>query len=412
MTYIVSYLSSDGKPAQQDFDLEDRDDVLAACRAKGLVVLDLKQKGTNSKKATARRGWEPFGVRPQVMAFFTRQMAELTSAGIPLIETLETLQQFCSSGRLQDVISSMVADISGGKSFGAALEAHPDVFDRIYVNTIKVGETSGHICEMLSRLADHQEKDAELRSKIKSALTYPTFILVFCMLLSYFMVAYLLPGFMPMFQSSGLDLHKYPLTELLIAVSKLCTTWADEVVVFFVTVALVMGYRHVVMTDWGRLHRDSLLFKLPVIGEFVQLSVHARVCETLSLLMDSGIPVNRAVEITSAACGNLLVEQALNQVRSKLESGKGLSNCLSDSSEAFPPLMVQMVAVGERSGDVPKMLNRISAYYSSQLDTSIKGFSSLVEPVLMLLIGGVVGIFVMGVFMPLMGVVGALQSKM
>lgn len=388
----------------------DRDEVLGQCRSQGWVVLDLKVKDVAAKKSNLRRGWEPFGIRAGVLAFFTRQLAELTEAGIPLVQTLETLQSFSTSGKLQDVIAAVIGDISRGKGFAASLAAHPSVFNRIYISTVEIGEKTGNLAGMLTRLAEYQEKDEEVRSKLKSALTYPVFIMVFCLLLTYAMVAYLLPGFTPMFTQSGLDLNKYPITQFLMFLSKLCTSFWDELLVALLLFGLVASYRRIVSSNQGRNVRDSFLFRMPIFGEFIQLSTNARVSQTLGILHEAGIPIYQAIAVASEISGNAVVENALNEVRSKVESGKGLSVAMGDHEDAFPPLLVQMIAVGERTGDVGKMLKRVSRYYEGQLDTSIKGFSALVEPVMMLFVGGIVGLFVMGVFLPIMGVVTALQA--
>ncbi len=410
MKFVVKYLSPEGRPTESEMEASDRDEVLGQCRSQNWVVLDLKVKDVAAKKSSLRRGWEPFGIRAGVLAFFTRQLAELTEAGIPLVQTLETLQSFSTSGKMQDVIAAVIADISRGKGFAASLAAHPSVFNKIYISTVEVGEKTGNLAGMLNRLAEYQEKDEEVRSKLKSALTYPVFILVFCLVLTYGMVAYLLPGFTPMFTQSGLDLNKYPITQFLMFLSKLCTSFWDELLVGLLLFGLVATYRKIVSSSHGRNVRDSFLFRMPIFGEFIQLSINARVSQTLGILHEAGIPIYQAIAVASEISGNAVVENALNDVRSKVESGKGLSVAMAEHEDAFPPLLVQMIAVGERTGDVGKMLKRVSRYYEGQLDTSIKGFSALVEPVMMLFVGGIVGLFVMGVFLPIMGVVTALQA--
>lgn len=412
MKYSLKVIDAQGNPHQHELDFASRDEVLKHCRAQRWTVLDLRAIEAPAKAVAVRRGWEPFGIRPATLVFFTSQLSQLVEAGIPLVQTLETLKRFSPSAKMQDVIADLIQSISGGKGFADSLRRHPQVFSKIYVGTVEVGEKTGDLATMMKHIADYLEREEMVRSKLKSALQYPTFILVFSLLLTYFMVAFLLPGFTPMFNQAGLDLNRYPITLMLMKLSAICTSFVDEVLVVGLVGAMLYAYRRFTSTTLGRTARDRLLLRLPVVGEFVQLATHARVCQTLALMQDAGVPIYQAVATAAEVSGNEVMAQALDQVRRSLESGKALSVSLGESEDAFPPLMVQMVSVGEQTGDVPKMLSRVAHYYESQLENSIKGFSSMVEPLMMLVVGGIVGTFVLGVFGPIMGIVGALQSKM
>jgi type II secretory pathway component PulF len=412
MKFRVKYLDPQGRPQQEELEFADRDQALAHCRSQRFTVLDLAILEQVEKKETLRRGWEPFGIRPATLAFFTRQLAELTEAGIPLVQTLETLRKYSSSGRLQDVISILIRDISAGKGFAASLREHPNVFSKIYVNTVEVGERSGNLTVMLAKVADYLERDEEIRSKIQTALTYPGFIIGFCLFLTYAMVSFILPGFTPLFQESGLDLHRYPITMFLIELSKWTTSFWDEVLLAGLIAALIWTYRWALATRMGKGLQDRLLYHLPVIGDFVQLAVQARICNTIAILQEAGLPIYQALATAADVSGNSIMEEALKAAQVEIESGKSLSVALNHQEQGFPPLMIQMVSVGEQTGDVPKMLGRIARYYEGQLNNAIKGFSSLIEPMIMVVVGGLVSFFVLGVFMPIMGIVAALQAKL
>lgn len=411
MKFIVKVIDSEGANHEHTLDLPGRDDVLRHCRSERWTVLELRSSEPAARRPEARRGWEPFGIRPAALAFFTRQLAELTECGIPLVQTLETMKRFSSSGRLQDVASAIIRDISAGKSFSQALKAHPQVFSKIYVSTVEVGEKTGDLAMLLGRMADYMEQEEAVRAKLRSGLSYPFFILGFSLLLTYCMVTFLLPAFTPLFKQSGLNLNNYPITMALITLSNLCTNIWDELVVALSLGCLAYIYHRVVNTPVGKLARDRLLFHLPVVGEFVQLAAYARVCQTLGLLQNSGVPIYQAVSIAADSAGNEVVSQALLEARQQLEGGKALSVALGSREDDFPPLMIQMIAVGEQSGDVPKMLTRMARYYEGQLESSIKGFSALIEPITTVLIGLIVGLFVIGIFSPIMGIVGALQAR-
>jgi type II secretory pathway component PulF len=413
MSFVAKVIDSEGNARQEELPVARREEALQHCREQGWTVLDLQAKDRSQlHHAKVRRGWEPFGIRSEVVNFLTRQMAELTSAGITLVQTLQTLQRFCPSGKLQDVMGAVINDISSGQTFSAALAKHPRVFDRIYVNTVQVGERTGRLPDMLAQLAEYRERDAEVRSKIKSALSYPVFILIFCLLLTYGLVAYLLPGFMPMFNQAGLNLKNYPITLGLISLSNMTHNLWDEILLVGCIALLLYLYRRATSTQAGRKARDSTLYHAPILGDFVQLGVNARMCQTLALMHDAGEPMYRAVATAADVSGNALVESALKEAQAEIEAGKGLSAALSNHEEAFPPLLVQMVAVGEQTGNVGRMLSRLGRYYEAQLDTAVRGFSSVIEPVMMIGVGGIVFVFVLGVFLPIMGIVSALNNQM
>lgn len=412
MSFIAKVIDSEGSARQEELPVANREEALQKCREQGWTVLDIRAKDSLHTQSQVRRGWEPFGIRSEVLNFFTRQMAELTSAGITLVQTLETLRRFCPSGKLQDVMGAVINDISSGQTFSAALAKHPHVFNRIYINTIQVGERTARLPEMLAQLADYQERDAEVRSKLKSALSYPVFILIFCLVLTYGLIAFLMPGFMPMFNQAGLNLKNYPITLALISLSNMSRNFFDEIILVGLIALLVVGYRRFTGTTAGRTVRDSALLRAPILGDFVQLAINSRMCQTLALMHDAGEPMYRSVATAADVSGNAIVESALKQVQAQIESGRGLSAALSSQEDAFPPLMVQMVAVGEQTGNVGRMLSRLGRYYEAQLDTAVRGFSSVIEPIMMIGVGGIVFVFVLGVFMPIMGIVSALNNQM
>lgn len=417
MKFTYKGVSADGKMVSGSVEAHNQYEALEQLRANGVTCLDMTGEtepgsgpaGGEGELKTAR--FEFFGVSQTTVAFFTRQLFELTDAGIPILQSLESLQRLSPSGKFKDVLAQVSRDVRGGEGFSDALARHPDVFDTIYMSMIQAGEASGNLPMMVGKLADLMEADLEVRGKIKSALTYPVFILIFSLVVVWAMVAFLLPGFEPIWNQSGLDLHQYPLTELLMSISHMTHNVFDEILVALIVGGLLYGMRVLIRTPEGSLATDKLFWRMPLFGGFVQMSVMSRIANTLGTLVESGIPLVRSMELAGATGGNRLVQDALAEAARKLQAGSDLETVFTQA-RVFPPLMLQMITIGEQSGNLGHMLPRVGTYYRRQLDTAIKGFSSLVEPLMMILVGGVVFVLVLGVFMPIMGIVGALQKQM
>jgi type IV pilus assembly protein PilC len=273
---------------------------------------------------------------------------------------------------------------------------------------IRVGEAGGNVVDMIHRLADYMDADLELRGKIRSALTYPVFTLVITLVLFYFMLNFILPGFEPMWRDANLDMSHYPVTQVLLKLSNLTTSVWDEILLALVIGAIFYLFRAVLRTPEAARATDRFVYRLPAVGSFIELTVMSRVSNTLSALISSGVTLAESLELTAATAGRITVEEALMKVSMRVQEGKEFSSAVRETG-VFPPLMLQMVALGERSGDLPATLDRVARYYQGQLDNGIKSFSSLLQPASMLLIGGLVLLFVIGVFLPIMGIASHIQ---
>lgn len=410
--YHFKALDEGGKPIEGERKADSRGALIEALKAEGLTILHIADaEGEKTGRTQQGHKFEPFGISREVVAFFTRQLAELTEAGVPVVQCITSLQRFTPSSRFQEVLQSVSADIQRGQGLHQAMAGHPEVFSNVYLSMIKVGEASGNLPGLVARLADYLDRDLELRGKIRSALTYPVFILIFSMILVYAMVAYLLPGFEPIWNQSGLDLRHYPITLFLLKLSAMTHSFWDELFVAVICGGLLYGFWKFANTPEGSKAVDSFVYRLPVLSSFVQLTIMARSANTLGTLVNSGVPLVEGLELAARTAGNQVVTEAVEEVSRKVQQGSGLSAAFAET-EVFPPLMIQMVSIGEEAGDLGKMLGRVAHYYQRQLDSAIKSFSSLIEPVTMIFVGGIVFVFVLGVFMPIMGIVGALQSQM
>jgi type IV pilus assembly protein PilC len=404
-------IDSEGNLVQAECESDSRGEVLKQLKGEGLTILDIHGGPLDEQADANTQHFEPFGISASTLAFFTRQLAELTDAGIPMLESLASLQRFTPSAKFQQVIREISQSIRQGCGLYDSLAKHPDVFPKMYLGMIKAGETSGNFSGMLGRLADYLERDLDTRGKIRSALSYPVFVLVFSVVTVYAMVAYLLPGFEPIWQQSGLDLSHYPVTLVLMKISDMTHSFWDELLVVAICGPAIWGLYHMLRTSAGREAFDRFLLRAPLVSGFVQLTVTSRVAQTFGTLVEAGIPLVQSLELAGETAGNTIVQNALQTVQTRVREGGELADSLA-ATKVFPPLFVQMVGVGVESGSLSEMLVRTAKYYQRQLDSAVKSFSSLIEPAVMVVLGGMVLFFILGVFLPIMGIVGALQNQL
>lgn len=413
MTFEYKALKPDGTVITGEVDSSSRAEAMSRLKGEGMTLLDLTPKETSSPTASNSLGLMPTlefnRIRPAQLAFLFRQLGELVDAGFPIVSAVESLQRFCGHDKTKKLLTDVASRIRAGQGFAEALAAQEGVFTRIQLALVKIGESSGTLDEVLRRTADLIEAQLELRGKIRSALTYPCFILIFSAVLCWSLVTFLLPVFEPIWKGSNVDLSHYPVTQFLIWVSHITRNPIDELFLILLITGIATVFRRLSTTPEGQDTIGSFLLKIPLLGNYLQLSETAEISSTLSSLLESGVPLVSAVELTSETVGNAVIANALKNAAQNLRAGNDLSSSL-DHSDTFPELFVQMVAVGESTGDLPAMLGKVARYYRRQLDDSLKSLTSLLEPMMMVLIGGVVFVFVLGVFLPIMGIVSALSG--
>ena len=346
------------------------------------------------------------GVSRKNLVFFTRQLATTLNAGLPLTRIITTLYNQTSSKSLKKILHQLGRDIQLGESLSAAMAKHKGVFDDMFLSMVSVGEASGNLPETVSKLADMMEKDQQIRRKVKAALTYPTFIVAFSAILSYVLVAMLIPGFIPIFKSTGLDLARdYPITDALIKLSAFLT----NPVVLGISVGglllLLILVKLLGKSSNGRFFLDSIKFNFPFLQHLVRLGAVTRFCRAFATLSRSGVSLLKSLSLVGGASGNVVVDRAAEKISKEISEGERLSVAMKKSS-LFPELVIQMVSVGEESGTVPDMLDRTSEYFEQEMEGSIESIMSLMEPVMMIIVGIIVGVFVMGILLPILGIAG------
>lgn len=335
-------------------------------------------------------------VKKRDLLVFTQQLSAMIDAGLPLAQALEILVIQTQNQAFKEIIRKVKEDVEGGFTFAQALRRHPRVFDRLYVHMVHAGEESGNLDTMLKRLADHIEKVENLKRKIRGALIYPGIILAVAIVVTTVLLVYVIPTFDKLFRDVGASL---PLpTQIVIGTSKAVKTSFPFLVLALL--AFVVALRFYYRTERGRLHIDSLLLKVPVIGILLQKVSIARFARTLATLIGSGVPALQALEIVASTAGNARVEKAIREAREDLREGESLAPPLQESG-VFPPMVTHMVAVGEATGNLDGMLRKVADFYEADVDHAVANLSSMIEPVLIVFLGVLIGGLVISMYLPI-----------
>lgn len=409
-------VGSDGKTQTGTLRATDRDQLVEILKEKGLTPVNIEQLteggGIAGKEPPKTSVNFAASVSKKELTVFTRQLATTLNAGLPLIRIVHVIHRETKNRRLAVMLEGVGQALQKGQSFSQALELYPQYFDMMYINMIKVGERSGSLPECVIRLAEMMEREMTLQRKIKSAMTYPVFVLVFTCLVTYAMMAFLMPKLTPTFESSGLDIPRdYPLTKWLMDASKLATDWEKMGILAVLLIAVFVGFKFALRTKKGRLTFDYLKLNAPFIQSFIRNVVAARFSRSFSLLLQSGIPLIDALGLVARASGNEEVSRKLNRSAKEIGEGQGITATLR-TSEVFPDMLIQMSAMGEEAGSLPEMMERVADYYDEEVDASTAAMTSLLEPCMMVLIGGIVMMFIMGVLPPILGISAGVQEQM
>jgi type IV pilus assembly protein PilC len=361
-------------------------------RRQGLKPTRVKEKPKDLLELIPLRG----RVKSNDVVIFSRQFSTMISAGLPLIQCLDILAAQEQNKTFAKVIRSIKEDIEGGSTLSDALKKHPKVFDELFINMIAAGEAGGILDTILNRLATYLEKSMKLKRKVKGAMTYPGVVLV----MSVGIVTLLLVKVVPVFQSifAGMGKELPMMTQSLIDLSNFVTNNSLYLIgaIIIAIVALVRFYK----TDKGRYLFDRLILKPPVIGPLMRRVAISKFTRTLSTLISSGVPILDGLEIVSRTSGNKIVEKALMETRRNISEGKTIAEPLA-ATTVFPPMVVQMIAVGEATGSLDSMLSKIADFYDDEVEASVAALTSMLEPMLMVFLGGLVGGMIVAMYLPI-----------
>lgn len=330
------------------------------------------------------------------LVIFSRQLATMIDAGIPLVQCLGILAEQIENMALKNVVSAVQQDIEGGMSFCDALARHTNIFSELFISMVRAGEASGMLDEILDRLATYLEKTAALTRKIRSSLVYPTVVITIAILITGLLLLKVVPTFKGIFETLG---GKLPLpTLVLIGISDLFRKWF----LFLVCLSIVLGFafKRYIATAKGRYNFDKQKLKFPILGSLFKKVSLAKFSRTFSTLIKSGVSVLHALDIVAVTSGNRVIEEAIINCRNSVRDGETINQPLS-KSKIFPPMVCRMISVGEQTGQLEKMLSKIADFYDDQVDAAVAGLTSMIEPVVIVFLGVVIGGIVLALFLPI-----------
>jgi type IV pilus assembly protein PilC len=393
-TFTYKARTRQGEILQDQIEGDDRMEVAYQLRQQGLLVIDVKEQSVANRDIL-----EPFKkVKLGDIVIFTRQFATMINAGLPIVRALYILSEQTENQKLKDTVVLVRKDVEAGLALSEALDKHPKVFGRLYVEMVKAGEIGGILDTVLLRVADQLEKDQDLRRKVKSAMTYPTVVLILAMLAASFMLIFIVPVFAKMFEDLGGTL---PLpTRIAMGLSDILTS-IFGVLLYAGLGAGVFAFLRWKNTEQGRRVWGRLVLRIPAkIGDVVQKVALARFARTLGTLSAAGVPILQAIEITATSSGNWVMENALLKSRDAIREGIPIYRPLEDEP-VFPPMVTRMIAVGEETGDIDGMLTKIAEFYESEVDATVKALTSIIEPLMIVVVGGIVGGIIIAMYLPM-----------
>jgi len=402
---------SNGTSIKDEVETVSYDEALEAIRSKGYYPTSVKQfkdkivieSTTTKKRKKSLSSITIGGVSAKQINPFTRQLSTLQNADIPIVQSLTILETQMRRGLLKSAVGDIIADIKGGDTLSIAMSKHPKVFDKLYVNIINAGEISGTLDAILERLATYREKTQKLKRKIISAMMYPTtVILASCAILSAIMM-FIIPRFAKMFQEMGVALPW--LTAALISVSNfLFVYWYS---IFGIPVAVFIIFKLIGKIDICRLIIDRLKFRIPVFGKLINKSVVSKFARTLATLISSGVPILEALNNVRNVTGNVAMSKAVNKIHDSIREGESIARPLKES-KICEAMVVNMVEIGEQTGELDKMLTKIADNYDNDIDSLVESLTSLLEPFIVIFLGISVGTIVIALFLPLIKLMNSL----
>ncbi|HEY7215835.1 MAG TPA: type II secretion system F family protein [Thermoanaerobaculia bacterium] len=374
---------------------DSRDAAVAVLRRQQIQITSIRERGREIKLMPRI----PRGVGAKRIAVFTRQFSVMLDAGLPLVQCLEILGEQEEHRTFQAVINQTRSDVEAGSSLADAMRKHPKVFDNLYTNMVAAGEAGGILDIILQRLSVYIEKIVRLNNQVKSALIYPTSVIVIAAMVVFVILKWVIPVFAQLFAGLGGEMPF--LTRMVIGASNFIGSYFPFIIAVLVFGVVALNRWH--KTPHGRRVLDGALLKIPVIGMLLRKIAVARFCRTLSTLTSSGVPILDGLEITAKTAGNAIIEDAILAVRKSVEEGKSISEPLAQT-KVFPVMVVQMINVGEQTGALDQMLSKIADFYEEEVDTAVAGLMKLIEPIMIAILGVIIGTIVTAMYLPLYSV--------
>lgn len=371
-------------------------DAIEKLRDKGVSVFDIREKPP---------GFSFFkGISYKDLSIITRQFSTMLNAGIPVVETLYILAEQTSNKRLRSILIDIRTEVEQGKTLTAAMKKYTKIFGPLAISMIEVGETGGILAETLMKISEHYEKIYKLRSKIKSAMAYPVVIFLVAVVVVMVLLIFLIPTFATLYESVGMKLPGP--TQFVINLSNFLRHNVLYLIVGMV--AFVFAFRKWKNSPTGKKIWDNFVLRLPIFGNLIKKNAIARFTRTLGVLVNSGVPILDALEISAHTAGNYVIESSILKARRSVGEGKSIAGPLRQSG-AFPPLVTQLIEIGEKSGRLSDMLNKVADFYEEEVDAATSAMTSVIEPLMLVFIGGVVGGILLAMYLPIFNLASAIK---
>jgi type IV pilus assembly protein PilC len=400
-TYVFKAMDLAGVPAKGEVEAESKQDVANQLKERGLVVVDIAAKYRSREVNLDFMN----RVSAKDLAVASRQLSTMVTSGMSILRALQVLESQASSKVLSETVSAVRKDVEAGLLLSDAMARHPKVFSPLYVSMVRAGETGGVLEDCLMRTADQLEKDAALRRQVRAAMIYPSVVITFAVIVLLALVAFLIPVFVGVFKQFP---GKLPtLTQFMVNFSNIVThQWY---LLIIAVVGSVVGFITFKRSEWGRPRWDAFKLRIPMkIGDIVQKVAIARWSRTFSALTSAGVPILHALEITGKTAGNAVIERSMSEVITSVKGGGTIAAPLKQAP-VFPPMVSQMVGVGEETGALDAMLDKIADFYDSEVEAAVKALTSILEPVMIIFVGGIVGVIVISMYLPLFSVYNSIK---
>ncbi|HDY7960285.1 TPA: type II secretion system F family protein [Vibrio vulnificus] len=395
----------DGNKANGQIDAVTSEAAAEQLMNRGIIPVSITQGKTGSGLDFDLNALFAPAVPLEILVLFCRQLYSLTKAGVPLLRSMRGLVQNCENKQLKAALEEVVAELTNGRSLSASMQLHSKVFSPLFVSMIHVGENTGRLDQALLQLANYYEQELETRKRIKTAMRYPTFVISFIVVAMFILNVKVIPQFASMFSRFGVDL---PLpTRILIAMSEFFVNYWMLLAGFIV--GLIFGFKAWVATADGRERWDKWRLKLPVVGGVVNRAQLSRFSRTFALMLKAGVPLNQSLALSAEAMGNRYLELKILKMKADIEAGSQVS-VTAINSGIFTPLVIQMISVGEETGRIDELLMEVADFYDREVDYDLKTLTARIEPILLVIVAGMVLVLALGIFLPMWGMLDVIKG--
>lgn len=394
-TYAYTARGRDGRAQKGSLTANSRNELTEKLKSRGLTVdqSSIKEKGVGSLKSVAGKK-----VATKEVLVFTRQLAVMVNAGLPLLQSLDILAEQAESAHFSVIIADVATSVEGGETFSDAIRAYPRVFPDLFVSMVRSGEASGELDSVLVQLANYMEASADLKRRVRGAMTYPVAAFTIVLLIASGLIVFVVPQFEKIFSDMGATLPAS--TQALITVSNWFRSWRILIIIGVIA-GIIFSLRVYNQTETGRYNLDALKLRVPIFGMLLRKVAVSRFTGTLATLTRSGVPILQALEIVESTAGNVVFSKMIREAADGVRNGESLADPLARSGE-FPPMVTRMIAVGEKTGALETMLFKVQEFYDAEVKALVDNLTSLLEPILLVFMGIVVGGIIIALFMPIM----------